>query len=109
MEAWQRTFDEIERRQPDRLALVHFGVAEDVADHLGRLRQELATWAERAERQGPAAEWVEAVHRDLAADVGEEEADRWYSAVPLWLSYAGLRRYWDKRREAEAASGPRTT
>ncbi len=33
-EQWLETLDEIERRSPDRLALIHFGVAEDVADHL---------------------------------------------------------------------------
>src|SRR3954463_9253008 len=30
---WEGTIDEIERRSPDRLALVHFGVAEDVGPH----------------------------------------------------------------------------
>ena len=31
VEAWEETIDEIERRAPERLALIHFGVAEDVA------------------------------------------------------------------------------
>ena len=37
VEAWFRTFDEIERRQPRRLALIHFGVA-DVAVRAPRAR-----------------------------------------------------------------------
>ncbi len=41
-EQWLETLDEIERRSPNRLALIHFGVAEDVADHLAIMRAELA-------------------------------------------------------------------
>jgi glyoxylase-like metal-dependent hydrolase (beta-lactamase superfamily II) len=41
IEAWYRTLEEIERRAPERLALVHFGVADDVSRHLGELRRRL--------------------------------------------------------------------
>ena len=47
LEAWERTLDEIERARPERLALIHFGVAEDVERHLGELRRRLHEWAER--------------------------------------------------------------
>ena len=40
---------EIERRAPERLALIHFGVAEDVGRHLAELRERLDTWT-RARR-----------------------------------------------------------
>src|SRR3954451_16062586 len=33
IEAWETTLDEIGRRAPARLALIHFGVAEDVSRH----------------------------------------------------------------------------
>src|SRR5262245_3142808 len=33
VEAWHRSIDEIERRTPERLALVHFGVVTDVSRH----------------------------------------------------------------------------
>ena len=46
LEAWHRTIAEIARREPDRLALIHFGVATDVAEHLDRLGAELDRWAE---------------------------------------------------------------
>src|SRR5947208_6838493 len=39
--AWHRTLDELGRRQPERLALIHFGVADDPAPHLDALRQRL--------------------------------------------------------------------
>lgn len=99
VEGWFRTFEEIERRQPERLALVHFGVADSPSEHLALVREELAKWADRGERLGE-AEWLAAARRDLEAAVGAE-ADHWEQAAPLWQSYAGLKRYWDKRREAE--------
>ena len=38
VEAWYRTLEQIERRAPERLALIHFGFADDVGRHLGELR-----------------------------------------------------------------------
>jgi glyoxylase-like metal-dependent hydrolase (beta-lactamase superfamily II) len=101
VEAWFRTFEEIERRQPERLALIHFGVADSPSEHLALVREELARWSERGERMDE-EEWIAAARRDLEAAVGED-AGHWERAAPLWQSYAGIRRYWDKRREAERA------
>src|SRR6266542_967340 len=41
LEAWAGTIAEIERRGPERLALIHFGVAEDTQRHLQELRERL--------------------------------------------------------------------
>jgi len=99
VEAWFRTFEEIERRRPERLALIHFGVAESTSEHLAILREELTKWAERG-RQGLDQEaWIDAARRDLEAAVGEEEADHWQRAAPLWHCYLGMKRYWDKRSQ----------
>jgi glyoxylase-like metal-dependent hydrolase (beta-lactamase superfamily II) len=95
VEGWFRTFEEIERRQPERLALVHFGVADSPSEHLALIREELAKWAERGERMEE-AEWVAAARRDLEAAVGSE-AQHWEHAAPLWQSYLGMKRYWDKK------------
>src|SRR5206468_5178158 len=46
VEAWQETIEEIERRDPERLALIHFGVADDPQRHLAELRLELYDWAD---------------------------------------------------------------
>jgi glyoxylase-like metal-dependent hydrolase (beta-lactamase superfamily II) len=100
VEGWFRTFEEIERRQPERLALTHFGIAEDVSLHLTLVRAELERWASRDELDQD--EWVEAVRGPLAAAVGEEEAGHWERAAPLWQSYVGMKRYWTKRAEAAA-------
>ena len=107
VEAWFRTFDEIERRRPARLALIHFGVADSPSEHLALIRQELTQWAERGRESPDVRAWVQAARRDLEAAVGADEADHWERAAPLWQSYVGMRRYWDKRSEpAGSAHSP---
>jgi glyoxylase-like metal-dependent hydrolase (beta-lactamase superfamily II) len=96
--AWQRTIDEIERRRPQRLALVHFGVVDDPPEHLARLRSQLDLWAARVRDGASEEEFVAAARAELAAD--EDDLEPWERAAPLWQSHAGLRRYWDRRREA---------
>lgn len=95
IEAWYATIDEIERRNPDRLALVHFGVVDDVARHLSDLRKRLGQWAERVRAGMDEAEFAEAAYGELSP------ADRelFARAIPPWQSYRGLKRYWEKRLE----------
>jgi glyoxylase-like metal-dependent hydrolase (beta-lactamase superfamily II) len=100
LEAWERTIDELERRSPDRLALIHFGVVESVHDHLRRLRRELRIWAQRVRQGMSPEEFVEAARADLVEADGDELAPYHERAAPFWQSYAGLRRYWDKRLAA---------
>src|SRR5207253_5024299 len=65
VDAWYATIDEIERRAPARVALVHFGVADDVERHLGDLRRRLAAWAELIERGATEAEFTRAALADV--------------------------------------------
>ena len=95
LDVWLRTLDEIERRTPARLALIHFGVAADVERHLDELRGRLADWVARTEVGVTEEEFSESVRADVES--GLEEYER---AMPFWQSYAGLRRYWEKRRAA---------
>ena len=94
LDAWERTIDEIERRSPERLALIHFGVVESPRDHLRRLRRELRVWAQRVRQGLTEDEFVEAARADLAEENGA--APYYERAAPFWQSYAGLKRYWDK-------------
>jgi glyoxylase-like metal-dependent hydrolase (beta-lactamase superfamily II) len=98
-EQWLETLAEIETRQPERLALVHYGVADDVGDHLTLMREELHRWVERVEGGATEEEFVRLGREELAARV-QGDPDRWQRAAPLWQSYRGLERYWDKKREA---------
>jgi glyoxylase-like metal-dependent hydrolase (beta-lactamase superfamily II) len=102
VEEWGRTIDEIERRAPQRLALIHFGAFEDVAEHLDRLRAELARYTEIV---GGGAD-AERFAREASAGIPPGERELYERAAPLWQSWAGLARYWDKRREAAAAAEP---
>jgi glyoxylase-like metal-dependent hydrolase (beta-lactamase superfamily II) len=92
LEAWERTLDELEARRPERLALIHFGVAEDVERHLRDLRARLGEWAERVRDGASEEQFGEAAAADLGAD-----RDAYEQAMPFWQSYAGLKRYWEKR------------
>jgi glyoxylase-like metal-dependent hydrolase (beta-lactamase superfamily II) len=92
LEAWAATLDEIERRNPERLALIHFGVVQDPQRHLGELRRRLGDWAERV-RDGASEEQFEEL---AAADLGADR-EAYQQAMPFWQSYAGLKRYWEKR------------
>jgi glyoxylase-like metal-dependent hydrolase (beta-lactamase superfamily II) len=102
VEAWHATLDEVERREPARLALPHFGFFDDIAEHVANLRRRLDVWAERVGRGDPIEQFAAAGEADLAAD-GEADVDYYSSHSPWVPSFLGLARYWTKRREAEAA------
>jgi glyoxylase-like metal-dependent hydrolase (beta-lactamase superfamily II) len=96
VEQWLLTIDDIERRAPQRLALIHFGVFEDVADHLGAFKVELARWTELV---GDGAD-ADAFVREAESAVPPGERPLYERAAPLRQCYAGLRRYWDERTAA---------
>jgi len=93
VELWQQTIEEIERRDPERLALVHFGVADDPRRHLAELRLELYDWADFVKGGASEEEFVEYVRAELR-DSGEH-AQEYDDAIPLWQSYRGLKRWAD--------------
>jgi glyoxylase-like metal-dependent hydrolase (beta-lactamase superfamily II) len=95
-EAWATTLDEIGARSPERLAIVHFGVADDPERHLAELRRGLREWAAIVERGASEEEFV----AQARAEVDAELLPVYEAAMPFWQSYAGLKRYWEKRREA---------
>jgi len=93
--AWDRTLDELERRDPQRLALIHFGVFDDPMRHLEELRRRLPEWADRVRDGATEEQFAAKAGADLAAD-----RDAYEQAMPFWQSYAGLKRYWEKRAAA---------
>lgn len=99
LDLWLETLDEIDRRAPERLALIHFGAFGDVDRHLGELRERLHDWTGWVE-EGVAEDEFSRRVRDGIRDEGRADVDMYERAMPFWQSYAGLTRYWDKRREA---------
>ena len=96
LEIWEHTIAEIERRTPERLALIHFGLATDVTRHLGELRARLHTWAEWVGTGLSEEEFSRRVRETLLAEE-QSDVDAYERAMPFWQSYAGLKRYWEKR------------
>jgi glyoxylase-like metal-dependent hydrolase (beta-lactamase superfamily II) len=93
LDAWLQTLEELERRDPERLALIHFGIAKDPQRHLAELRLELFDWADFIRGGASEDEFVAYVRAELA-DAGENLGD-WDGAMPFWQSYRGLKRWAD--------------
>jgi glyoxylase-like metal-dependent hydrolase (beta-lactamase superfamily II) len=101
--AWERTLGEIERRQPVRLALIHFGVVDDPPPHLARLRARLQSWTALVGDGATENEFL--AHAVAERDRESRHADIGEKAMPLWQCYAGIRRYVDNLQ----AGAPATT
>jgi glyoxylase-like metal-dependent hydrolase (beta-lactamase superfamily II) len=94
LDAWDTTFDEIERHAPERLALIHFGVFDDVVRHLATLRERLHRFAAFVRDGATEDEFVAMALHELG-----EEASDYDNAFPPLQDFQGLTRYWTKRRE----------
>jgi hypothetical protein len=92
VEGWHASVAAIRARNPERLALIHFGVHEDVDVHLDRLELELDRWAARVRDGMEQQSFVEAAQADAGAD-----ADFYDRVAPFWQSWVGMKRYWDIR------------
>lgn len=102
LEAWDRTLAELGRRSPARLCLPHFGIFDDVPDHLARMRDRLAVWAEAVESGVTEDEFIAGAEAELEAAVDPETVRSYRTAAPVDSSWVGLRRYWDQRAKEEA-------
>ncbi len=92
VEGWHASVAAIRERAPERMALIHFGVHEDVAAHLDRLELELDRWAERVRNGMEQEEFVTAAQADAGTD-----ADLYDRVAPFWQSWQGMKRYWETR------------
>src|SRR6476646_9079200 len=92
VEAWHETVAGFRKRGVERLALIHFGVHDDVSVHLDRLEAELDRWTARVGDGMSQEAFVDAA----LADAGDD-AETYDRVAPFWQSWQGLRRYWDTR------------
>lgn len=100
LEAWERSLDAIEARNPKVLCLPHFGIVEEPAEHLTDMRRRLRTWAQRVRAGATAEEFERSVEEEVAGEADPETIATYRQAAPFWQSHAGLKRYWEKQSES---------
>jgi glyoxylase-like metal-dependent hydrolase (beta-lactamase superfamily II) len=98
LDAWRASIKVLEDWAPRRLVPAHFGVYEDVPEHLAALREELGRGEARASELDEAgfSAALAALVRPLTSEV---DAAAYAQALPGDQSYQGLRRYLDRRNE----------
>lgn len=96
IEAWHSSIELISAWQPERLGITHFGLVEDAAAQLAELGERLDRWAATA-RDQDRDRWVATVEEELRAVAPPAAFAAFMQTIPFDQSYAGLRRYWDKR------------
>jgi glyoxylase-like metal-dependent hydrolase (beta-lactamase superfamily II) len=102
LEAWESSIAEIERRAPRRLALIHYGVVDDVQEHLASLRATLGRWSERIEHGMDEPTFIAAARFDVE-QTDPELVDDYERAGPYWHHFGGIARYWRKREAVAPA------
>ena len=98
LDAYDRSLTAIAARRPERLCLSHFGMFEDVEEHLERAREGLARWSGRVRDGATEEEFMAAARADLNGQPDALEAIE--AAAPFEPSFVGLSRYWTTRRRA---------
>ena len=105
---WQHSIQLLRDLHPAHLYLTHFGVVDQVPEHLDALDRQLLNWADwvRENMQGGlpaeaiAPEFIVYVKQQLQAHGASDELIQQYEAAnPSWMSVAGLMRYWKKKGE----------
>jgi glyoxylase-like metal-dependent hydrolase (beta-lactamase superfamily II) len=96
VEAWHRSIELVSSWQPERLAMTHFGDADDVSAQLDQLSERLDRWAALG-RDSDQEQFIAAVRAEIAAAVTDDTAAAFEQAAPADQLYAGINRYWQKR------------
>lgn len=106
MPLWESSLDALEARQLEALRIPHYGEIRDVARHLARTRERLRQWGELVSGGADEETFVAACWSALRAEGSERDAEV-FPTLPFpsfEMSYAGVKRYYDKAREADERS-----
>jgi len=112
VEQWERSIDMVAAREPQTLALTHFGAVAEPLPHLEKMKGQLSRQADLVRRildeHGDTPQAVQAFIEEsarlaAAADGGTSGALE--TAVPIEQTWMGLRRYWAKRAERAGQPG----
>jgi glyoxylase-like metal-dependent hydrolase (beta-lactamase superfamily II) len=99
LELWGESIARVRAWQPRQLAITHFGVFDDVGEHLDAIEDSLTRSAALA-REHSLDEFVAVTRAAIEADSVAREAASYSLGAPLEQCYAGLARYWSKRETA---------
>jgi glyoxylase-like metal-dependent hydrolase (beta-lactamase superfamily II) len=108
LELWEQSLQTIEAWKPRSLVLTHFGQVDDVTDHLREFRGVLARQAALVRQtlasEGTDEERIRRFVEDMRADARRrllpEDAASTEAAAAFDLLWAGLARYWRRKKTA---------
>ncbi|SNT65546.1 Glyoxylase, beta-lactamase superfamily II [Asanoa hainanensis] len=95
LDAWLHSIDAMQALRPTRLALSHFGFADDPDEHLTRLRAKITHWHEVVAGGTSEDEFAAFVRDEVAA--GGEQAD-YHETLPAEQLYRGIKMYVERTR-----------
>jgi len=99
LRAWERTLEEIGRIGPERAAVTHFGIHEDVEDRRNQLITRLAALETRVrvaletEDEEDAARFDDEVRDELGPFMGREQVNRYFDMFSAATDWAGVAFY----------------
>jgi len=96
VEAWERSLDTIAAWEPQKLALTHFGTADDPEAQLSAVRESLRWQADLAAESDQDA-FMAALHERIVAGAPAEDVAAIEQAAPLDHLFLGLDRWHSKR------------
>jgi DivIVA domain-containing protein len=98
VEAWHSSIERVKAWRPQRLAMTHFGSAEDVEGQLSEVSERLDNWAALA-RTEEKDTFIDTAVEEIERSAGSELLPAYMQAAAPEQTYLGLRRYWDKRSQ----------
>jgi glyoxylase-like metal-dependent hydrolase (beta-lactamase superfamily II) len=102
VDAWHESIATVRSWRPERLAVTHFGVGDDVDRQLDELGARLDAWSDLA-RRSDRATFDAAVWEEMRRQASPDLVGAYEQASPVEHLYAGYERYWTKRAERSAS------
>lgn len=108
LEVWETTLDRLLAQNFRQIYPTHFGLVDDVTNHLQmvkRLVRETAVFIHTQMQAGLSRDEIVTVYKNWFADrarqagLGEEAIAHYAAANPLYMSVDGVMRYWQKQAQ----------
>jgi glyoxylase-like metal-dependent hydrolase (beta-lactamase superfamily II) len=96
LEAWHESLRTVADWAPERLAITHFGVFDDVAEQLEGLHGSLDRWGALA-RRTDAESYAAAITAEMRRTHDAHGVEAFLKAMPPQTLWPGLHRYWSRK------------